>query len=105
MNRMTVNEMKADLKAKIALIKQTRQEINIIRNDIKRERDIQKIVKQDSRAARKVAQIAKLEARLEKMKSQKGLRLAKQKAGAVVSWSAEQIAEMNHSSKMNESLA
>ena len=42
MNRMTVNEMKADLKAKIASIKQTRQEIKTLRNDIKRERDIQK---------------------------------------------------------------
>jgi len=95
MNRMTVNEMKADLKAKIALIKQTRQDLKTLRSDIKFEQDIQKIVKQDSRAARKAAQIAKLEARLERMKSQKGLRLAKAKAGAVVSWTPEQIAEMN----------
>jgi hypothetical protein len=95
MNRMTVNEMKADLKAKIALIKQTRQDLKTLRSDIKFEQDIQKIVKQDSRAARKAAQIAKLEARIEKMKSQKGLRLAKQKASPVVSYTAEQIAEMN----------
>ena len=95
MNRMTVNEMKADLKAKIALIKQTRQDLKTLRSDIKFEQDIQKIVKQDSRAARKAAQIAKLEARLERMKTQKGLRLANQKAGAVVSWTPEQIAAMN----------
>ena len=95
MNRMTVNEMKADLKAKIASIKQTRQEVKTLRNDIKRERDIQKIVKQDSRAARKAAQIAKLEAKLLAMKSPKAVRKASQKAGPVVSYTAEQIAEMN----------
>jgi exopolysaccharide biosynthesis protein len=95
MNRMTVNEMKADLKAKIALIKQTRQDLKTLRSDIKRERDIQKIVKQDSRAARKAAQIAKLEAKLLAMKSPKSLRKASQKASPVVSYTAEQIAEMN----------
>jgi hypothetical protein len=39
------------------------------------------------------------------MKSPKSLRKASQKASPVVSYTAEQIAEMNHSSKMNESFA
>jgi N-methylhydantoinase B/oxoprolinase/acetone carboxylase alpha subunit len=102
MNYMTLNEMKDDLKARIASLKQARQEIKTLRNDIKRETQVNKVVKQVQRSAKKAdreakraARIAKLEARLERMKSPKALRKASQKASPVVSYTAEQIAEMN----------
>lgn len=106
MNYMTLNEMKDDLKARIASLKQARQEIKTLRNDIKRETQVNKVVKQVQRSAKKAdreaareakkaARIAKLEAKLFAMKSPKGVRKANRKASPVVSYTAEQIAEMN----------
>lgn len=109
----TLNQMRNDVKAKIAQIKQLRQEVKTLRVDIKREVSINRVVKEDARKAKKAAaffkkaerikqreakkaaQIAKLEARLLAMKSPQARRKANQKASTVKVYSADEIAALN----------
>lgn len=114
-DRLTVNQMRSRVRSKIAVIKDLRSEIKSLREQIKREAQINRIVKEDARLARRAKleqkaalraqrvaeRIAKAEARLEAMRlkaaAPKQVRKSQRKASDAVVYSAEKIAEMNGS--------